>query len=192
MFDFYKSKQLQKFEEAVDSLFVELMQNRVEAERACRMLEKTWRQAYIELTSLSNCKSLNSLHAQMMKELSGRLDAKEDDILPDKIQNILDFVKDKYQQQINLAYVSNHFNMGYSYTSTLFKKHTGMSFTQYLTKFRMDKALELLENTNCYVYEIANKVGFSDNTYFYKLFKEKYGVTPREYYQNMCHGNSNV
>jgi YesN/AraC family two-component response regulator len=56
----------------------------------------------------------------------------------------------------------------------------------------MDKALELLENTNCYVYEIANKVGFSDNTYFYKLFKEKYGVTPREYYQNMCHGNSNV
>jgi two-component system response regulator YesN len=67
-----------------------------------------------------------------------------------------------------------------SYFRTLFKKETGMSFGAYLTQIRMEKAKQLLFETNEKGYLIAKKVGFSDPHYFSFCFKKYFHVTPKE------------
>jgi two-component system response regulator YesN len=60
-----------------------------------------------------------------------------------------------------------------------------MTFSQYLFKIRIEKALYLLENTNDKVYVIAGKIGYKDDKYFYRVFKKKFGMTPDEYRRNI-------
>ena len=65
-----------------------------------------------------------------------------------------------------------------SYCSELFKKVTGLNFSDYLTKVRMEKAASLLSSGNCMVKEVAELTGYSDAFYFSRVFKKYYGVTP--------------
>lgn len=68
-----------------------------------------------------------------------------------------------------------------SYLSKLFKNEIGKTFKQYILEKRMDKAKELLKNTNLQILEIGKSIGYSDSSYFCKLFKEKEGLTPTQY-----------
>ena len=65
--------------------------------------------------------------------------------------------------------------------SKLMKKHTNMTFKELLQEKRLNKAKQLLTETNISVVKIISLVGYENPTYFYKIFKEKYGYTPREY-----------
>jgi len=67
------------------------------------------------------------------------------------------------------------------YFSTTFKKETGVSFVQFLTGARLEKAKELLRTTDEKSYEIASKVGFSDPNYFSFSFKRNVGLSPSQY-----------
>lgn len=68
-----------------------------------------------------------------------------------------------------------------NYFSTIFKKETGQTYIAYLTQIRLDKAIELLENTNDKTYVIAEKIGYQDQNYFSYVFKKKYGISPTKY-----------
>lgn len=65
--------------------------------------------------------------------------------------------------------------------SKLIKKHTGMAFKQLLQEKRLSKAALLLKMSSYSITEIIELVGYENPTYFYKIFEEKYGVTPRKY-----------
>ncbi|MBD7911298.1 MULTISPECIES: AraC family transcriptional regulator [Clostridium] len=65
--------------------------------------------------------------------------------------------------------------------SKLIKKHTQMTFKELIQEKRLSRAIELLKARDLSVVEIMQKVGYENPTYFYKIFKEKYGVTPMEY-----------
>lgn len=65
--------------------------------------------------------------------------------------------------------------------SKLIKKHTGMTFKELLQEKRLSKAVELLKMSSYSITEIIELVGYENPTYFYKIFEEKYGVTPRKY-----------
>ena len=65
--------------------------------------------------------------------------------------------------------------------SKLIKKHTGMNFKDLLQEKRLSKAIELLKVDDLSVVEIIQMIGYENYTYFYKIFKDKYGVTPRAY-----------
>jgi two-component system response regulator YesN len=107
--------------------------------------------------------------------------------VPQRVTQIIQYVRDHYMKYLNLTFVANELNINYAYASTVFKKFTGSSFTDYLTRYRLAKAAELLENTNCYIYEVAGKVGFEeDNKNFYRLFKQAYGLTPSQYRAIRC------
>ena len=67
------------------------------------------------------------------------------------------------------------------YLSTIFKKDTGMTFLEYLSKVRMDMAKKLLKETNDTVADICGKVGYSDVRYFTKTFTKYAGLKPKEY-----------
>lgn len=94
---------------------------------------------------------------------------------------VLDYMEKHYMKDISAVYCANLISMNNSYFSTYFKKKTGLSFVNYLQQQRVRKSAELLRTTDLRIYEIALRVGFSDDKYFFKIFKQHYGLTPNEY-----------
>lgn len=94
----------------------------------------------------------------------------------------MDYIRKNYMDQdLSLNSICSYLNISTSYFSTIFKEMTGETFIESLTRIRMEKAKELLENTTLKNYEIAEKVGFSDPHYFGISFKKMTGKTPTEY-----------
>ena len=94
----------------------------------------------------------------------------------------LDYIQKNYMDpDLSLNSICSYLNISTSYFSTIFKEMTGETFVESLTRIRMEKAKELLENTTLKNYEIAEKVGFSDPHYFGISFKKMTGKTPTEY-----------
>ena len=94
----------------------------------------------------------------------------------------MDYIQKNYMDPgLSLNSICSYLNISTSYFSTIFKEMTGETFIEVLTRVRMEKAKELLENTTMKNYEIAEKVGFSDPHYFGISFKKITGKTPTEY-----------
>lgn len=85
---------------------------------------------------------------------------------------------------LSVKHLCNHLNVSATYFSVMFKKETGMSFISYLTKVRLEHAIELLETTEDKAYMIAEKVGYTEANYFSYVFKKQYGVSPSKYRSN--------
>lgn len=77
--------------------------------------------------------------------------------------------------------VANEVNLSRNYFLKIFKENMGMVFGDYVTKIRMDKAKELLKNTDMTVYSISLEVGYESQYHFSRKFKSLYGVSPIEY-----------
>ena len=68
--------------------------------------------------------------------------------------------------------------MNASYLGQIFQKEVGCSFTQYLSGKKIEMAKELILTTNMKINDIAKEVGYPDTSYFYRKFKQRYGVAP--------------
>lgn len=88
---------------------------------------------------------------------------------------------DEYYDKASLYEISDKLKQPHYKLSKLLKKHTGMNFKQLLQEKRLSKAAELLERSNYSINQIMEHVGYENPTYFYNIFKEKYGITPRKY-----------
>ena len=82
---------------------------------------------------------------------------------------------------LNLRTLSESLNISSSYLSTIFKKETGQTLTDYIAGRRVDRAAELLRTTRLQVQTIAQHCGIVDVHYFSKIFKKVTGKTPKEY-----------
>ena len=82
---------------------------------------------------------------------------------------------------LRLAPMAKALNVNASYLSNLFKKETGQTFTEFVTKKRMEQAMYLLSSTGMRVSAVAQSCGISDDNYFTKLFKRATGLTPLQY-----------
>jgi two-component system response regulator YesN len=169
-------------EKALNILFIELSNHKISPADAYHQWCLLYCNTELEPHQLQlSMNSLNHLRAMILKQLIDKMgDSSE---IPEKVTQIINYVRDNYyNKQINLAYISNYLNIGYSYASSIFKKYTGISFSKYLLNYRMTKAAEILENTNCYIYEVADKVGLDEyNKSFFHSFKNMFGLTPQEY-----------
>lgn len=98
----------------------------------------------------------------------------------------MDYIEKNYSDcNLGLQSVCSFLNISTSRFSTIFKAVTGNTFMDVLIGIRMNKAKELLENTDLKNYEIAEKVGFNDPHYFSIAFKRTTGKTPTEYAKEM-------
>ncbi|KKO55192.1 response regulator [Paenibacillus sp. DMB20] len=98
-----------------------------------------------------------------------------------EIKAAVEYMEKNYHRPLNMAMVSNHVSLNYSYFSEAFKAHTGESFVVYLKKIRINKAKELLQNRAMRLGDIGNSVGFENAKQFSRVFKELEGVSPHEY-----------
>ena len=108
------------------------------------------------------------------------LTSKEENTV-DIIKSAQEYIAQNYSKDLILDDVSKELQISPYYFSKLFKKRTGSTFIEYLTNVRMDKAKELLRNTNKSMKEICLEIGYSDANYFSRTFKKNVGVTPSEY-----------
>lgn len=86
-----------------------------------------------------------------------------------------------FDSELSLSDVISNLCVSKSYFSAAFKQHTGLTFVEYLTRLRMEKAKEYLRTTALRTYEIAERVGYCDPHYFSVTFKRYSGKTPKEY-----------
>ena len=93
---------------------------------------------------------------------------------------------------LDLTTIADRVNLSVTYMCTLFKKETGISIGQYIKDVRMNKARELLHNTNLRLNDIYPQVGYSSLTYFCIAFKETYGITPTQFRQKEVNKDSEV
>lgn len=91
------------------------------------------------------------------------------------------FIERNYGAACSIHDVAQHVHLSVSYFSNLFKKETGDSYTNYLTKFRLEKARILLCHTNMKIAEIAESVGYDDPNYFTTVFRQWQQCSPSEF-----------
>jgi len=100
---------------------------------------------------------------------------------PEQVEQITLFIQQYYNQPLSLDMISEHVGLHRNYISTLFKQHIHMSIVDFINKVRIEKALELLQETDLKVMEIAEKVGFNNTHYFIRIFKQLVNMTPGQY-----------
>jgi two-component system response regulator YesN len=101
------------------------------------------------------------------------------------ITKALGYIADNYSDNLSLEHIAGQLAVNKSHLSRTFKKETGVLLTDYVTRFRVEKAKELLAFTDLLAYEVAEEVGFADPGYFSKLFKKVTGVAPKDYKEGL-------
>ena len=94
------------------------------------------------------------------------------------VRQIIAEVQRNYKEDMNLKTLAYKYHMNASYLGQIFQKETGYSFAQYLSNTKNSVAKDLILNTNMKINDIAKQAGYVDTSYFYRKFKQCYGVSP--------------
>lgn len=97
------------------------------------------------------------------------------------ISEIISYINNNHHKKVTLEDTAKLFFINASYLSRTFKERTGISFCDYLTNFRIKKALELLLGTDKNITQIAFDVGFNSTNHFCKVFKSIMKISPLQY-----------
>lgn len=105
------------------------------------------------------------------------------------INRMIDYINEVYMDSnLGLGMIATKFNISEGYISSLFKEQTGINFTDYVEEQRINKACELLKDTNSNINEISEQVGYNSVQSFRRAFKRTRGISPSE----LRKGNVNV
>lgn len=99
----------------------------------------------------------------------------------DKIKLILNYINDHYSEDISINTLAELCEYSQYHFMRFFKKHIGLTCIQYINNLRLEKSSILLTSTNNTIMDISLEVGFDNLSYFNKLFKRKYNLTPKEF-----------
>jgi AraC-like DNA-binding protein/ligand-binding sensor protein len=100
---------------------------------------------------------------------------------PRQIKTIQKFLERNFSKKLTLGNIGKKFGLREKALDALMRKHFGMSFTDYVSSLRVAEAKRLLESSDLSVSQIASRTGFSDQSYFTKVFKSRLGSTPTEF-----------
>lgn len=96
-------------------------------------------------------------------------------------QKILDYINDHYTEKIALDDVAKAVGLSRFHITHLIKEVTGKTIIQHVRQLRIQRAIQLLETTDMHYADIAYELGFSDQSYFIKQFRQRTGTTPAKY-----------
>ncbi len=94
--------------------------------------------------------------------------------------NIMLYISVHFADKITLESLAEEFGYSRNYICKLFQKNLNKSLNLYVTELRMKQAVELLKDDDVLIKEVAYKIGYNDYYHFFKVFKEHYGISPKE------------
>ncbi|WP_416149965.1 response regulator transcription factor [Salipaludibacillus sp. HK11] len=94
---------------------------------------------------------------------------------------LIEYISDHYMEPMSLSEIAKHFHFNPSYLSSYFAAHNKEGFIEYLNKIRIEEAIKLLRSSSSSISEISGMVGYSDHSYFCKVFKKIIGLSPSQY-----------
>ena len=106
-------------------------------------------------------------------------------VAPSTIRKIMDEIKEHYTENITLTGLAEKYSISVSYLSELLKEHLQLSFSEYISSKRNQKAKELLADDSLSIEQIAEQTGYNDYFYFTKVFKKNTGISPSKYRKNL-------
>ena len=134
-----------------------------------------------DLNKAANFHELSVLTSDFVESIAGAIASSSYSGNSEIIRLAIRNINENYKNKISLNTVAGHLHTNPSYLSTLFKNETGITFTDYLNKIRVDRSCELLIGSNLNLVDISKEVGYDDPSYYSKVFKKLRGVTPKGY-----------
>ncbi len=137
-------------------------------------------QRLIHLSPAEGAKSSNDTDEEKEKKLLGLKD--KSDISNRYVESAIEYIELHYSDSdFTLSALANSICVSEGHISRLFKSETGNSINNYLTRYRIKKAMEYLKDVTVKVYEVAELVGYQDIAYFSNTFKKLVGKAPSDY-----------
>lgn len=129
-----------------------------------------------------NLSELSDWMKRICEKIQVVIQEKRSDKTKSFVKKAVEHVHSHYMDKdLSVEALSFALHVSAAYFSTVFKRETGKSFINYLTDYRMEKALRLLVEEEEKTYIIAESVGYSDPNYFSYAFKKKFGMSPSKY-----------
>lgn len=143
-------------------------------------LEAVRSEFFVKIEQAAYCDDFMQVYEEMLSKLETVIGDQEEnqDIY---LKKILGYIQVHYAEELNLHNLAEKFNFSYSYLSAYFNQHVSEGFSEYLNKVRIQKACEFLENSRMSIAQVSSAVGYSDHSYFCRVFKKITGSTPSVY-----------
>ena len=125
--------------------------------------------------------SLLQIFADHLGMVSNQIMVRNANAEPPMITRAKQFIEEHHTEDLSLGIVARAVSTSTFYFCKMFKKATGINFTDYLSRIRIEKAKNLLLNPNLRISEIAYQVGFQSLTHFNRIFKKLAGQSPTQY-----------
>lgn len=142
-----------------------------------------YQELYAVFSSLKSELDASRLPVESLKELD-----KDRSYYAGLIRAIKQFLQENLDQA-TLERAAQHVHMNSAYLSSIFRLTTGICFSDYLQKLRMQKATEMLRNPTSTIVDISQAVGYTSSNNFTRAFKGVYGLTPSEYRFRLRHNH---
>ena len=134
-----------------------------------------------EMDSVTSAESLLKIVLKTAKGCLERIEESRRNRSIRPVRTLKEYIEANYQDEISLNRLADLVNLNASYVSSMFKKETGKTYSEYLTDVRIRKAKDLLVETGDSIGMIAEKTGYHDARYFSKQFSRIVGLKPFEY-----------
>ena len=114
-------------------------------------------------------------------DLENVVDISLDPLIKDTtVLEMIDYIKNNYQEKISISDLSKDLAYSESMLNRKFKKEVHITFNEYLNRYRINKAIDLLKNSDYNITEIAYMCGYSSAKYFARVFKKYLGMSPSD------------
>lgn len=133
-------------------------------------------------TSCATIRQLRAVLLHYMKQLCCQMQTTTEDKHAAVVEMVKNIIREEYADPgLCLASISTRVNLSPNYVGRIFKYATNLSVAAYINDVRLQHAVDWIEHSNIKVNLILEKVGFTNQSSFYKSFKQKYGIAPKEY-----------
>lgn len=136
-------------------------------------------QRLFELETLDEVRTEMTRICREAMTQTGKLENEKQSILVEAVKELIH--ADYRNANLNAAYIADRLHLSAKHVAKVFAGQTGVSLSDYINDVRLAKAADWLENANLSIKEMLQRIGIENESYFYKLFKKKYGITPKEY-----------
>lgn len=134
----------------------------------------------LTVEKLRSITQLSDWSSHVVNEFKGFSEAHLTDSRKNVLKKVEGYIHDHLSSDVSLQAIADYVHFHPVYLSKLYKQETGEALSEYIHRVRMEKAVYMLRETECKVYEIAKQIGY-ESTYFNKVFKKQFQMTPQEF-----------